>query len=150
MYVDMDYECLEPIESILSEGELFLGLEPQENAMINRKDAIVGNALMASVPHHPFMKCVIDNIKKNGCKSIPNKSLQIMETTGPFMLTRMYEEFPDKDEITLLPAELVAPLCISEVQDLLQGKTNEEMERKVERAYAIHYFGSSWHSQITE
>ena len=108
------------------------------------------SALMASVPRHPYFDTIIKTIKQGEKRRFPNKALQVMETTGPFMLTRMYENYPNKDEITLLPAELLSPLCIYEVQNLLRGKMNKVMEKKIERAFAIHYFGGSWHSQTSE
>jgi len=150
LYVDMDYECIEPIDSLLDDSTCCMGLEPSEHAIENRKNIILGNALMASVPRHPYFDTIIKTIKQGEMRRFPNKALQVMETTGPFMLTRMYENYPNKDEITLLPAELIAPLCITEIQDFLQDKITEEMELKVERAFAIHYFGGSWHSQTSE
>lgn len=150
LYVDMDYECIEPIDSLLNNSTCCMGLEPSEHAVDNKKNIILGNALMASVPRHPYFDTIIKTIKQGEKRRFPNKALQVMETTGPFMLTRMYENYPNKDEITLLPAELLSPLCIYEVQNLLRGKMNKVMEKKIERAFAIHYFGGSWHSQTSE
>ena len=63
------------------------------------------------------------------------------------MTTRVYETYERKDEITLLPAELVAPLSLEEVRQLIAGKETPEMENKVEKAFAIHCFLGSWASQ---
>ena len=79
--------------------------------------------------------------------SIEDKLLRVMETTGPFMVTRMYESFPDKSEITLLPANLIAPLTKSEVEAIVNGNQTVEIENKVEKAYAVHYFFGSWISK---
>jgi mannosyltransferase OCH1-like enzyme len=149
-YVDMDYECLEPIDVLFGDSSCCMGMEPQENAISNRKNMIIGNAFMASVPKHKYFEEIIEDIKREKTVEFPNKALQIMETTGPFMITRIYESFSDKEDITLLPAELIAPLGISEVQDLMQGKETKEMEDKIEKAFAIHYFGGSWWSQTQE
>ena len=82
-------------------------------------------------------------------KSIEYKGLQVVESTGPFMTTRVYDSYPKKDEITLLPAELVTPLSADEVQRLIDGDVSPEMEEKVEKAFAIHYFWGSWYPQIS-
>ena len=147
LYVDMDYECLEPMDVLFGDSSCCMGMEPQENAITSRKNMVIGNAMMASVPKHKYFEEIIEDIKREKTEEFPNNALQILETTGPFMITRMYENYPNKDEITLLPAELIAPLCIAEVQDLLQGKETKEMENKVEKAFALHYFGGSWVSQ---
>ena len=77
-------------------------------------------------------------------------SIQIMETTGPFMVTRVYEQFKRKKEITLLPADLVTPLSLKEVWMLREGRVTEGLEEKVEKAFAIHYFFGSWTEQTNE
>ena len=48
----------------------------------------------------------------------------------------------------LLPAELVAPLSLEEVRSLVAGNGTIDMEEKVEKAFAIHYFLGSWFSQL--
>ncbi|MDR1368827.1 MAG: hypothetical protein LBJ72_01685, partial [Dysgonamonadaceae bacterium] len=82
--------------------------------------------------------------------SIPqgrNKAVHVIETTGPFMTTRIYDAYPRTEDVTLLPPELVAPLTLEEVQQILDGHETEEMEVKLEKAFAVHYFFGSWVSQ---
>jgi mannosyltransferase OCH1-like enzyme len=108
---------------------------------------IIGNALMASVPKHDLIKAVIDEIFYNQ-KPMPNSSLHVMENTGPFMLTRLYRRYNNKAGITLLPAELVTPLTMSEVRKVLQGQNIKSLEEKIDKSFALHYFWGSWHSQL--
>ena len=77
----------------------------------------------------------------------PAGPFYVIESTGPFMTTRIYDRFEKKNEITLLPADLVAPLSLEEIQQLLAGTETVEMEEKVAKAYAIHYFMGSWYAQ---
>lgn len=64
------------------------------------------------------------------------------------MITRLYDEYPQKQEITLLPSELVAPLSLKEIRLMLKDTENKELEEKVEHAFAIHYFLGSWFDQL--
>ena len=147
LYVDLDYECLEPLDSLLNDALCCMGMEPTVNAITHDKSMIIGNALMASVPNHLYFEAMIKDMKNGEKYSTLSKSLQIMETTGPFMTTRLYEDYPNKDEITLLPAELVAPLTVFEVRDMASGLESSYLEDKVEKCFAIHYFGGSWVEQ---
>jgi mannosyltransferase OCH1-like enzyme len=150
LYVDLDYECLEPIDSLLNNTICCMGMEPRVNAIVHDKAFIVGNALMASIPNHPYFKAMIDEMMNGEKYSTLPKALQIMETTGPFMTTRLYEQYPDKDEITLLPEDLVTPLTFWEIRDMVSGLESSYIEDKVEKCFAIHYFAGSWVSQTTE
>ncbi|GHT29059.1 hypothetical protein FACS189432_07850 [Bacteroidia bacterium] len=147
LYVDLDYECLESIDALLNGALCCMGMEPAVNSITHDKSLIVGNVLMASVPNHPYFKAIIKEMIKGEKYSTLPKSLQIMETTGPFMTTRLYEFYPNKEEITLLPAELVAPLTLYEVQNLVSGLVTPDIEDKVEKCFAIHYFGGRWFEQ---
>jgi len=150
LYVDLDYECIEPIDSLLNNSLCCLGMEPTVNAISHDKSFIVGNAFMASMPEHPFFKAIIEEMINGEKYSTLTKALQIMETTGPFMITRLYEQYPKKDEITLLPADLVAPFSSWEVRDMVRGIESPYIEDKVEKCFAVHYFTGEWISQTTE
>jgi len=148
LYVDFDYECLEPLDVLLSGQICCIGMEPTMNSRIHRRPLIIGNALMASMPKHSYMAAVIEDMKANFSVNYGNiKSIQIMETTGPFMVTRVYEQFKRKSGITLLPADLVAPLTMNEIWFLRRGLVTKELDEKVEKAFAIHYFFGSWTTQ---
>jgi mannosyltransferase OCH1-like enzyme len=148
LYVDLDYECLEPLDMLLNGQSCCMGMEPTVNSRVHNKSLVVGNALMASKPKHPYMAAIIEDMKT--CFPVEygkGDSIQIMETTGPFMVTRVYEQFKRKREITLLPADLVTPLTMKEVWMLRRGLVTAELEEKVEKAFAIHYFFGSWSPQ---
>lgn len=148
LYVDFDYGCLEPLDVLLNDTLCCMGMEPTLNAITHNKSLIVGNALMASVPDHPYFELIIKEMMNGGKYSTLPDALRIMETTGPFMTTRLYEQYPNKDEITLLPADLVAPFTLFEIRDLTRGLATPYILNKVEKCFAIHYFGGSWYDQI--
>ena len=144
IYADMDYECFEPLDTLLIDSTCCMGMEPAENAEIYRKKMIIGNALMASIPNHAYFKQIIQDMVSKKDNMPEDKALVVMETTGPFMVTRVYDEFPDKSEVTLLPAELVAPFNLNEAREMAKGRRSDEMVNKIEKAFAIHYFLGSW------
>lgn len=151
LYVDMDYECLEPIEEYLGDSECVMGLEPQIHANRFNRSFIVGNALMGTVPEHPYFKAVIDDlILHKGRHWSDNRAYQILESTGPFMTTRVYEQFENKERISLLSDELVAPLATEEVPLLWQSEVPNEIVNRIEKAFAIHYFLGSWLDQTKD
>ena len=146
LYADMDYECFVPLDSLLKDENCCMGLEPASHAREHAKTFVVGNALMATVPGHPYFVRIIEDMIKNKSTVFSNYyTLQILESTGPFLTTRVYNAYPEKEQIKLLPDELIAPLSLQEVRLLTRGDQPKELVEKVEKAYAIHYFMGSWH-----
>jgi hypothetical protein len=148
IYVDMDYECLEPLEPLLLNSTCCMGLEPTAHANRYKKPFIVGNALMATVRGHEYFNQIIQYIASGGWEKYKSQGLQVVESTGPFMTTRVFDSYKQKDEITLLPAELIAPLSSLEVQQLITGNDTPEIYEKLEKTFAVHYFFGSWYKQI--
>ena len=145
LYADMDYECLAPMDFLLQDAACCMGLEPRIHAIRFNKTFIVGNALMATVPAHPYFKMLIEDMMENQHTVFSNvRVAQILDSTGPFLTTRIYVNYPDKEQIRLLPAELIAPLSFHEVRLLVEGTQSEEIDHKIEKAYAIHYYMGSW------
>lgn len=148
LYVDMDYECTENITPVLCGIECAMGMEPEGHAIRNRTPYIVGNAFMATVPAHPYFKELIESIfteNKIANKGMLSPELGVLHTTGPFLTTRIYEHSENQENVTLVPAGLIAPLTREEVQALINNDVSEDMEMKIEKSFAIHYFLGSWY-----
>ena len=150
LYVDMDYESIEPLDSLLWDTSCCFGMEPLTHTIRNNKPYTIGNAMMASVPNHDFFAHIIRDISTCKWQVHKYKETQVMESTGSFMLNRVFDAYENKEDITLLPAELVAPLSLEEIQNLTAGIETKEVEEKVEKAFAIHYFFDSWLSQYSD
>jgi len=149
LYVDMDFECFKPIDSLLNGYSCCVGLEPSEHARWFKLPFIVGNAFMATVPNHPYFEMITRDVFMNPTISlIESKNLFVISTTGPLMTTRIYDACPQKHEIKLLSPELVAPLSNKEVEMFIEGRETPEMEEKIEKAFAVHYFWGSWYPQL--
>lgn len=146
LYVDMDYECTEPIDPLLNEVSCAIGMEPKAHAVRSHMPYIVGNAFMAATPRHPFLKELVSNVfQSNGNIVYKSKGETVLQTTGPYKVTELYKQSKYQDQITLIPAALVAPLAQEEVLMILNQQVSIEIENKIEKSYAIHYFFGSWY-----
>lgn len=144
LYVDTDYSCLQPMDNLLGAHTCCFGLEPTLHATRFGKQQLIGNAMMATVPSHPFFMRIINQISIPVKRDQRNTTDLISETTGIKMLHMLYDDYDKKHDIQLLPAELIAPLSAMEMSLLLTDRETPEMEDKVENAYALHYFLGQW------
>ena len=148
IYVDFDYECISPIEEILKEKCCF-AMEPKEHKPPFWEDnnPYFNNAFIATVPKHPFLCTIIETIFKQDLSFCPkNKSKfeHVLCTTGPVMLSETYAQYRNKEEIYLIPAEYISPFSSQEVRSIWNGCKKEELEERLQKAVAIHYFMGTW------
>ena len=81
---------------------------------------------MASIPNHPFIKTIIENVfpqyKRSSRELLwGEKILEILNTTGPLLLVKLYREYPDKESIYLIPAKIESVHFDREIKLLRQG-----------------------------
>ena len=150
LYADFDYESIKPLTGVIKESECCFGLEPQSHSRLLTKNVgyVVGNALMLSVPGHPFMQKIIDTVfvKDNVIQGKTPRDIFILNTTGPWMLTYLYEGLSakEKENIYTIPAKYVAPFNLPQAHRAISGEISEELEMCLDEAYAVHYFFSGW------
>lgn len=146
LYADFDYECLEPFENYIPDGnKCYFAMEPEQHGHSSGKTHCFNNALMVAPPNHPFFSHIITHLLSMSVSYTGDKEQEVQNTTGSFMLTELYEKYADKNRIDFFPAELVSPFSKNEVQDYIHGKADVEMlEKKMQKAIAIHYFNHSW------
>lgn len=145
LYIDMDYECLQPIGKILINKSCFVGCEPGLHGFLNNVSHIIGNAFMATVPRHRFFELLIKELKQKDKYKNPSKKREVLHTTGPMMLTRVYNRYDQKEEITLIPDEIIAPLNYIDVRQINNSlQKNQEIRKKLDKAFAVHHFNDSW------
>lgn len=146
LYVDFDYECLEPIEPILGEWNCCLGLEPQQHGDLFNRKQVLGNALMASVAKNSFFLNVLEYIFSQKESDISNRFFYVLNTTGPFMLTDVYDLYYDKENIYLIPEEYVSPFTKNDVMLYMNDLVDEDvLDKKLDKAVAVHYFFGTWY-----
>lgn len=146
MYVDLDYECFRSFDPVLNGRSCCIVVEPALNAKCYGLSQILSNALMAAAPGSRFMARIIDGMKSLDLDGMAHLETWkfVLETTGPLMLTRVYESVVRKKEITLLPAQLFMPLTPKEVRLTVSDRTTEFIRYKLNHAFALHYFLNSW------
>jgi len=152
MYVDFDYEAIESLHDIFENHSCCFASEPREHAQIFEKDVYVNNGLIIVEPFHPFIKCLMDRVMRPypANRDFRDKMEEVLSTTGPLMVTNLYEAYENKRDIYIMPPETVAPLNKVEVAHFLNGNDispdfRMNLERKLEKAKAVHYFVGSWY-----
>ena len=150
MYIDFDYESVEPFENLIDGKTCCFSEEPlSERDILNYKkvDRMFNNAMMLSVPGHPFMAKIIGAVfRENNLSCQDPKAVCVLKTTGPWMLVDTYNELSDieKSAVYLLPTRHVTPFNIDQARRFLAGERSQELEDCLEEAYAVHYFLGTW------
>lgn len=147
IFVDLDFECLRNTEPLLREANFVAGKEPPEHALDHRKTYIVSNAFMAAVPGTAFLEKICAILQQNNYYRYSGEPgfNAVLDCAGPFMLSRTYEQYDDKDEIRILDHEVLYPLVKERITGRLRPEDLQNPEL-LQNAYAIHhYWGSWWH-----
>lgn len=140
VYVDMDFESLRPVDGLLTDKEVVFGHEPAAHLdMLMTRDrgleGIVCNAFIASRPGHPFWEHVFRELAG------AHKEWNPLDATGPFFLTRALRRYPQPQQITVAPAELLYPISQQE-RALVHDPAARA--RLAHSAFAIHHWSGSW------
>ena len=155
MYVDFDYEAIEPLDDIIQHHICCFASEPKKHAQLFGKDFYLNNGLIITTPNHPFIQKIINCVMSKYPASIVYKNIleEVLLTTGPHMLTDLYDSYENKQDLFIIPSDIVAPLNKTEVVNYIY---NEDvsleirmiLEKKIEKAKAIHYFVGSWYKSL--
>ena len=148
LYVDMDYECLQPFDALLEKHDFIIGFEPAEHAQMYG-EAVLCNALFAAQPKAPFLSEAIERIEHS--PSIVSHN-DVLSTTGPLLLQKILEH-QGREGLSLFAPNVFCPLSANsdELIQLTQGGLNSEDIKESLRqkgAYAIHYWSNSWVSDL--
>ena len=157
MYVDFDYESIAPLDELVQDKTCCFAMEPELHSRIAQKDPMFNNALMLSVPGHPFMQKMIDAVfSENRLQAVidatagysdrKQKEHIVLHSTGPWMMMELYEQLPEEEKngIYLIPAKYVSPFNTEQVALLLQNVETDELNDCLAEAYAVHYYLSLW------
>lgn len=137
-YVDMDYYCNRPLDEAMKEYTNDIYFVQSPNSFMQNDDHI-SNSLMYSIPNHSFWKTLLLELQ-NG-KSVPyfyTKHLQVMFTTGPGILNRIYMKHKYKFKVKSLPWKYFHPYGIKDDKLLLRSN---------DKVFAIHIGKGSWENK---
>ena len=148
LYVDFDFECIKPHDVLFSGQTCCFAKEPETHKSRDGRPIFLGNALMACIPDHPFMKKIIENVfnyvPKKGTLSSEQRFTEVMTTTGPLALSAIYEKYSDKEQVFLIPDKQASPYDVSEMNLIRKGYESEEFDKRLEDAYSVHHFFGGW------
>jgi hypothetical protein len=147
VYADLDAECLQPFEPLVRGHTFIAGKEPPGHGSGWGFDYIVGNAVLASTPRHPFLEYLIDHVVTLAEKPVDFAS-DVLVTTGTHTLTAVCDSYPGND-ITVVPAKVFYNFGggAFELFDLFHKTTQgNKIREQLTRAggYAIHYWWGTW------
>jgi len=135
-YADMDYYCNRPLDEAMNKYKNSIYFVQSPNTVIGQDDDHISNSLMYSVRNHSFWRCVMLELEK--AQKAPvyySKHLEVMFTTGPAILNRVYSHHKYKYRVKSLPWKLFHPYGVKDEKIFLAN--NKEV-------YAIHIGKGSW------
>lgn len=100
LYADIDTRCLAPLEPLAGDPRVILCEEPPEHIGPARRrgmDRMFFNGTMASPAAHPFWDTVIDLCRL----MFPRRDGDVLDTTGPLLLTAAVLQWPEPDRLAL-------------------------------------------------
>ncbi|MCD8178555.1 MAG: hypothetical protein LUE98_14485 [Tannerellaceae bacterium] len=120
MYVDFDYESIKPMDDLLKGHSCCFAMEKE---FISSYFRVFNNALMLSIPAHPFMQRIVRYVFSKTLlinNIYSSKKAAVFNTTGPYALIRLYGSLTEKekDDIYLISAEYVSPFTGYEAEEV--------------------------------
>lgn len=128
LYVDVDYECLQPFDELTRSFDFFIGLQPLDTHRVQ-----VGIGLIGCIPKHPTLAWAI--------RYLPHQPqhIPIVGRTGPLFFTLLLKQIPECNDFhdAILPASYLYPL---------EYKHRGAVENLLipHETYAIHHWCGSW------
>ena len=131
LYVDTDFQCLNKIPDCFLKYEFVSSIAFDYSPHIN-------NAIFLSISDSVILKKLINSIK-----TIPNINdpYAIMNSSGPFALTRTYMsmDIKEKKKYLILPSDIFYPYP----NFMLSSKIKRE-DFITKESIAMHHWGMSW------
>lgn len=141
VYIDLDMECLKPLDSLLRNGELFFSIE----AGPSTANQVISNAFMAATKGNPFFHHIIKNLTNFKKRDIVYQD--VFDNTGPNMVTREYRRYRDKFRFNIIGLDYICPIRVIHQHPLFRGNTLDEI-REQNKLYLIHHCMNSWNIQL--
>lgn len=133
IYADMDTECCQSLESLASEERVILCHEPHAHwapaIRFRGLPFLVFNGVMASPAGHPYWLHLLKLMR-----TVEHAS-DVLDTTGPCLLTSACLSYPDQEALRIEPASLFNPVDIH---------GNSPYKADDPNCYAIHHWAGTW------
>ena len=129
VYVDVDFECLKPLDILHHTYDFYVGIQPLDTQFLQ-----LGAALFGGVPGHPILKNTIETLRESfySQKGTPAR-------TGPIHFTKSFFKTAGKTGMRdiAFPAHYLYPL----------GAFDEVIDKDqwiLDGAWAVHWWGKTW------
>lgn len=135
VYADIDTRCLAPLEPLAGTHRIVLCEEPrdrQHHATRRGLPFLLFNGTMASPAGHPFWDTLIELC----VRMYPRRDGDVLETTGPLLLTAAVLQWPDTDAFALHSSHLFA-----ETGDVSNCDRRGAWK---DRRFSEHFWNGSW------
>lgn len=151
VYVDMDVECLKPIDDLVKESNsnIIFGYGPYEhNRGLYRNIKLIECAVMISTPNHSFWtNYVIPALKsKTECDKNP------VSCTGPVFITNNVDKYNTDNNANDI--KVVEPVYFYPINNQMSSRVPTSMIKQTQdmlrtrnfpkESYCVHYFDGSW------
>lgn len=125
IYLDTDFECLKPIDSLLDNVDAFVCLKKYG------KNGRLLNSILGAVPNHHFSRRLVDNLRSQD----PAKPLSM----GSLYATNHLAS--DPSGVKIFNPEIFCPIHHVEVKRL--GQYQLDAKQLYPNAYGIHHWSST-------
>lgn len=136
LYIDTDFECFFPFDLFHHTCDFYAGIVDNRPSKF-----LIANGLIGSVPYHPILKAIIDNMTLDKTEDQGDRN-RIMETTGPYYFTRSFLKHAlQSNRCVAFPVGYFYPWPSYE-------KHNKKREQILQwirpETFAIHHWHCSW------
>lgn len=144
VYVDLDFECVRPLDAALDGHQMVIGEEPQAHQMLAHIQAhaverLLCPSFIACTPGHPLWSEIEKRLVQYHQASDP------LEATGPLLLSRVYQTLSDPHAVHLLPASTLYPASKFDCWD---GKLDDPEFKSAliaaPEVLGIHHWHGTW------
>lgn len=130
IFVDSDFECLEPFDELLEGRSVCLCIDPQDACQQTLSDSLI-----ISEKRHPFLAFVLLKLKE---------SMKQLEEGRVTFINNVFREYNSKDEISIIPLHIINPCTRDEIKLYNYGfLRKEDIQEKASQAYSICYYKKS-------
>jgi hypothetical protein len=148
VYVDLDMECLRPLDLLIEGRTALLTIEPAVHASWIGRRALVSTAFMAAAPRHPLFDRILELLLERDLRI--TRHVDVLTTTGPVLVEDALGRLEPRarDAMVLVPPEAFSPLESHDprLERLRHGEDADSIRASclAAGAWAIHHWSNSW------
>jgi inositol phosphorylceramide mannosyltransferase catalytic subunit len=141
VYLDCDFYCIKPFESLIKNVNFFAGVcDPGDNNL-----PLINNGFFGCSINHPILKNISIELKDNLDKATQyHNQVEVFNSTGPSFFTRQiftYLTNTSTDKIVIFPSTFFYP-----INNRKRNFITKKMLKKCtyDETIAIHLWNASW------